>query len=133
MRGGAEAQALLHDHTECGKHTAADIVVKAQSVLSEPELLRGIFDVGYFLPNTPPMSDRARHYTPITDSKVDERRGRKGAFVTFWALWPAPDAVRRAAWSEHVARGQLQSLVTKPSLVLTSADDVRFIIVHVTM
>jgi hypothetical protein len=50
----AEVQALLHDHAECGKHTPADVVAKAQAVLSEPELLRAMFDVGYFPPNTPP-------------------------------------------------------------------------------
>jgi len=51
----AEVQALLHDHVECGKHSAADMVAKAQVVLSEPELLRAMFDVGYFPPNTPPQ------------------------------------------------------------------------------
>jgi hypothetical protein len=50
----AEVQALLHDHVECGKHSAADVVAKAQAVLSESELLRAMFDVGYFPPNTPP-------------------------------------------------------------------------------
>ena len=50
----AEVQALLHDHIECGKHSAADVVAKAQAVLSESELLRAMFDVGYFPPNTPP-------------------------------------------------------------------------------
>jgi hypothetical protein len=30
-------------------------VAKAQAVLSEPELLRAMFDVGYFPPNTPPF------------------------------------------------------------------------------
>jgi hypothetical protein len=50
----AEVQALLHDHIECGKHSAADVVAKVQAVLSEPELLRAMFDVGYFPPNTPP-------------------------------------------------------------------------------
>jgi hypothetical protein len=50
----AEVQALLHDHVECGKHSPADVVAKAQAVLSEPELLRATFDVGYFPPNTPP-------------------------------------------------------------------------------
>jgi hypothetical protein len=49
----AEVQALLHDHVECGKHAVADVVAKAQAVLSEPELLRAMFDVGYFPPNTP--------------------------------------------------------------------------------
>jgi hypothetical protein len=29
----AEVQALLHDHVECGKHTAADVVAKVQAVL----------------------------------------------------------------------------------------------------
>jgi hypothetical protein len=29
-----------------GTHTAADVVAKAQAVLSEPELLRAMFDVG---------------------------------------------------------------------------------------
>jgi len=50
----AEVQALLHDHIECGKHSAADVVAKAQAVLSEAALLRAMFDVGYFPPNTPP-------------------------------------------------------------------------------
>ena len=50
----AEVQALLHDHIECGRHTAVDVVAKAQAVLSGPELLRTMFDVGYFPPNTPP-------------------------------------------------------------------------------
>jgi hypothetical protein len=30
------------------------VVAKAQAVLSEPELLRAMFDVGYFPPNTSP-------------------------------------------------------------------------------
>jgi hypothetical protein len=42
-------------HIECGKHTAADVVAKAQAVLSESDLLRTMFDVGYFPPNTPPV------------------------------------------------------------------------------
>ena len=50
----AEVQALLHDHIECGEHSAADVVAKAQAVLSEPELLRAMFDVAYFPPNMPP-------------------------------------------------------------------------------
>ena len=50
----AEVQALLADHIAGGKHSAADVVAKAQAVLSEAELLRAMFDVGYFPPNTPP-------------------------------------------------------------------------------
>jgi hypothetical protein len=49
----AEVQALLNDHLAGGKHSAADVVAKAQAVLSEPEQLRAMFDVGYFPPNTP--------------------------------------------------------------------------------
>lgn len=50
----AEVQALLHDYLECGKHSAADVIAKAQAVLSESEVLRAMFDVVYFPPNTPP-------------------------------------------------------------------------------
>jgi hypothetical protein len=50
----AEVQALLDDHLAGGKHTVADVVAKAQAVLSEPELLRAMWNVGYFPPNTPP-------------------------------------------------------------------------------
>ncbi len=46
----AEVQALLDDHLASGKHTAADVVAKAQAVLSESELLRVMFDVVYFQP-----------------------------------------------------------------------------------
>jgi hypothetical protein len=50
----AEVQALLDDHVAGGKHSAADVMAKAQAVLSEPKLLRAMFDVGYCPPNTPP-------------------------------------------------------------------------------
>jgi hypothetical protein len=50
----AEVQALLDDHIAGGKLSAADVIAKAQAVLSESELLRAMFDVGYFPPNTPP-------------------------------------------------------------------------------
>ena len=51
----AEAQALLYDHIECSKHTAPDVVVNAQAVLTEPpELLRAMSSVRYFPPNAPP-------------------------------------------------------------------------------
>jgi hypothetical protein len=42
----AEVQALLDDHLAGGKHSAADVVAKAQANLSEPELLWAMFDVG---------------------------------------------------------------------------------------
>jgi hypothetical protein len=34
------------------------LVAKAQAVLSEAELLRAMFDIGYFPPNTPPDFDK---------------------------------------------------------------------------
>ena len=49
----AEVQALLDDHVAGGQHSAADGVAKLQAVLSESELLRAMFDVGYFPPSTP--------------------------------------------------------------------------------
>jgi hypothetical protein len=39
-------------HKQASKHTA--VVAKAQAILSDPALLRAMFDVGYFPPNTPP-------------------------------------------------------------------------------
>ena len=50
----AEVQALLDDQLAGGKHSAADVVAKAQAVRSEAELLQAMFDVGYFPPSTPP-------------------------------------------------------------------------------
>jgi hypothetical protein len=41
-------------HNRATKHSAEDVVAKAQAVLWEAELLRAMFDVGYFPPNTPP-------------------------------------------------------------------------------
>jgi hypothetical protein len=49
----AKIQALLDDHLAGGKHSAAEVVAKAQAVLSDSALLRAMFDVGYFPPNTP--------------------------------------------------------------------------------
>ena len=48
----AAVQALLDDHLAHGKHSAADVVAKAQAVLSESTLLRAMFDVGFFPPNS---------------------------------------------------------------------------------
>ena len=52
----AEVQASLDDHINGGMHPADGVVAKAQGVLSEPELLRAMFDVGYVPPNTPPKA-----------------------------------------------------------------------------
>ena len=55
----AEVQALLEDHIARGKHSAADVVAKAQAILSESALLRAMFDVGYFPPNSPSPDNEA--------------------------------------------------------------------------
>ena len=45
----------MHDCLEAGTPVgAADVIAKAQAILSEPDLLRTMFDVGYFPPYTPP-------------------------------------------------------------------------------
>jgi len=49
----AEIQALLDDHLAGGTDSAAEVVAKAQAVLSDSDLLRAMFDVGYFPPNAP--------------------------------------------------------------------------------
>jgi hypothetical protein len=50
----AELQALLEDHVAGGTRPAADVVARAHGILSESDLLRAMFDVGYFPPTTPP-------------------------------------------------------------------------------
>jgi hypothetical protein len=50
----AKVQVLLDDHIAGGKHSAADVIAKAQGVLSEPRLPRAMWNVGYFPPKTPP-------------------------------------------------------------------------------
>jgi hypothetical protein len=53
-RARGRGASLLHNHIEGGKHLAADVVAQTQAVLSEPELLRAMFDIGYFPQKTPP-------------------------------------------------------------------------------
>jgi hypothetical protein len=43
-----EVQALLDDHLASRKHTATEVVAKAQAVLSESALPRAMFEVGYY-------------------------------------------------------------------------------------
>ena len=54
MRSDAGANQHQHEPSDVPTRTAADVVAKAQAVLSEPELLRAMFDVGYFPLNTRP-------------------------------------------------------------------------------
>ena len=49
----AEAQAILHDH-ENGRFTSDEFVKKLAALLSEDGLLRAMWEVGYFPPDTPP-------------------------------------------------------------------------------
>jgi len=50
----AEAQAMLHDHLEGGRFTADEIVRKLGALMKEEGLLRAMWEVGYFPPDTPP-------------------------------------------------------------------------------
>jgi len=50
----AEAQAMLHDHLEGGRFTADEIVRKLGALVKEEGLLRAMWEVGYFPPDTPP-------------------------------------------------------------------------------
>ena len=49
----AEAQALIHDHVECGDHTAEDVVTRLRAIFEETALLQAMYDVGYLPQNTP--------------------------------------------------------------------------------
>ena len=76
----AEAQAMLHDYLEAGKQTtAADVIAKAQAVLTESELLRAMFDVGYFPPNARSFSfvvSRSAIIAPCHPRAASRRPGR---------------------------------------------------------
>jgi hypothetical protein len=50
----AEAQAILHDHSECGKYTPEQVVAKLNALFAEEGLLRAMHAVGYFPDDTPP-------------------------------------------------------------------------------
>ena len=50
----AEAQAMLHEHLEGGRFTADEIVRKLAALMKEEGLLRAMWEVGYFPPDTPP-------------------------------------------------------------------------------
>ena len=49
-----EAQAMLNDHLEGGRFTADAIVRKLAALMNEEGLLRAMWEVGYFPPDTPP-------------------------------------------------------------------------------
>ena len=52
----SEAQAILHDHFNGGKLTAAEVVEKLKVLLSEQGLLEAMRYIGYFPKNAPPLS-----------------------------------------------------------------------------
>jgi hypothetical protein len=49
----AEAQSLIHDHVECGRHSAEQLVLRLRVLFEERALLQAMYDVGYFPQNTP--------------------------------------------------------------------------------
>jgi tRNA isopentenyl-2-thiomethyl-A-37 hydroxylase MiaE len=50
----SEAQAILHDHLECGRHSPQEALARLNLILSEKSLLQAMYDVGYFPSSTPP-------------------------------------------------------------------------------
>jgi len=82
----AEVQALLDDHVAGGKHSAADLVAKAQAVLTEPELLRAMFDVGTSRRTRSRQDEQRRALT------VDQRAiaARNAGPITSMLLWRVP-------------------------------------------
>jgi hypothetical protein len=50
----AEAQALLNDHTEGDRFTNDELVRKLAALMAEEGLLRAMWEIGYFPPDTPP-------------------------------------------------------------------------------
>ncbi len=50
----AEAQAILDDHVAGGRRTAAEVVKALAALFAEEGLLRAMWEVGYFPPDTPP-------------------------------------------------------------------------------
>src|ERR1700676_3935030 len=76
----AEVHALLDDHVAGGKHSTADVVAKAQAVLSEPELLRARCSM--LLPAehaAPGGQARSRGRLELTKSAGPDTRGRHRA------------------------------------------------------
>jgi hypothetical protein len=41
----AEAQALLQDHVECGRHSAAEVVMQLRALLEERALLQAMYEL----------------------------------------------------------------------------------------
>lgn len=50
----AEAQAMLNVHIEGDRFTADELVRKLAALMTEDGLLRAMWEVGYFPPDTPP-------------------------------------------------------------------------------
>jgi hypothetical protein len=57
----AEAQTLLNDHLEGGRFTADELVRKLAALMAEEGLLRAMWEVDYFPPDTPPPVTIARN------------------------------------------------------------------------
>ena len=114
----AEVQVLLDDHAAGGKNSAVGVMAKAQAVLSEPEVLRAMFDVGYFPPNMPLFDrlgtansrrrsvhvkvDLAADTTPKTSYNDALRRDSPGDFLQIIAPCVASSDYRRAILQRKV-------------------------------
>lgn len=88
----AEAQALIHDHMECGKHTAEEVVARLRALFEERALLQAMYDVGYFPQNTP-LAKRiaALQRCTLAIPRDDSRRRMRYATI---ARGEAPESAR---------------------------------------
>ena len=50
----AEAQAILHDHRECGRHTSEEVINKLDALFKTAGLDRAMWELEYLPPTTPP-------------------------------------------------------------------------------
>jgi hypothetical protein len=57
----AEAQANLHDHSECRRYTPEVVVARLEALISEEGLLRAMANFGYYPSDTPPPVTLANH------------------------------------------------------------------------
>jgi hypothetical protein len=115
----AEVQALLYDHLECGKHTAADVVAKMHAILSEDVLSRAMWTVGYSAIKAPPatMSDDDKKTDNDSNPTANRKETPADELNEFMAAFEMLDG------QEQIATDRAASVLPKaPSLILVKKE-----------